>query len=279
MNMKNETAIVTGSTSGIGKKIAELLLREGCKVMICSRNENNVDKTVSEFKETYGDSVAGMLCDVSDPGSIKAVINKTIELFGSIRIVVANAGVNLIYGPLEYFGLEEINEIANKIISTNLIGTINTISAALPHMKEKNYGRIVVLSGGGADRPIPNMTPYSASKGGAAAFARCFAEELKETDLDIKINIFRPGMIRTNLDANLKVPPGWKSKEEIKQTTDLVLDYVGTDIEQSCKKVIPYLQPTCKSNGKSFMGFSVMKLIRGFMKVNKIQKQMQKEEK
>jgi 3-oxoacyl-[acyl-carrier protein] reductase len=97
--MKNETAIVTGSTSGIGKKIAELFLKEGCKVAICSRNEDSVQKTTSEFQEKFGDSVTGFTCDVSDLATLKSIVDKTVDAFGSIRILVANAGLILTYGP------------------------------------------------------------------------------------------------------------------------------------------------------------------------------------
>ncbi len=101
MKMKNETAIVTGSTSGIGQKIAELFLREGCKVAICSRNEASVNKTITKFKEEFGDSVIGLVCDVSDPNAVQTLVDKTVDTFGSVRILVANAGVNLSYGPFE----------------------------------------------------------------------------------------------------------------------------------------------------------------------------------
>jgi 3-oxoacyl-[acyl-carrier protein] reductase len=74
--MINETAIITGSTSGIGKKIAELYLREGCKVAICSRNDDKVNDTLAEFKKEFGDSVIGMPCDVSDPNAVKSLVDK-----------------------------------------------------------------------------------------------------------------------------------------------------------------------------------------------------------
>ena len=77
--MKNETAIITGSTSGIGKKIAELFLREGCKVTICSRNKTKVNQTLAEFKEKFGDSVIGVPCDVSDPVAVKSLVNNVIS--------------------------------------------------------------------------------------------------------------------------------------------------------------------------------------------------------
>jgi 3-oxoacyl-[acyl-carrier protein] reductase len=266
--MRNETALVTGSTSGIGKKTAELFLREGCKVAICSSKESNVEQTITEFKEEFGDSVIGMACDVSDPVAVKSIVDETINIFGSVRILVANAGVNLTYGPFEYIPLEKANTNAKIIIGINLIGTINCVSAVLPHMVKQGYGRLITLGGAGADRPTENMTIYSASKGGVLAFSKCLAEEFEKKESDLKINIFLPGMINTNL-MNVELMEAWKDQETYQREMDLILKYVMTDIEESCNKIIPYALPSCDSNGKIFRGFSIMKLIKGFKKVRK----------
>jgi len=274
MKMENETAIITGSTSGIGKTLAKLFLQEGAKVAICSRNQDKVNQTLAELKEKHGDNVIGVVCDVSDPMAVKNLVNKTIEAFGGVGILVANAGFNLSYGPFDCFSLDRASKEANLVISTNLIGVINSISAILPLMKNQGYGRIITLAGGGADRPLEHMTIYSASKGGVLAFSKCLALELKQNPEDIKLNIFFPGMIYTNLMRNTCVIEEWKDEEEFREELDLMMKFVATDVEESCKKVIPYVVPTCKSNGKSFRGFSLFKLIRGFRKVNKETKKL-----
>jgi len=275
MKMINETAIVTGSTSGIGKKIAELFLKEGCKVTICSRNETNVNQTVAEFKKSFGDSVIGIPCDVSDPDAVKNLVDKTIDAFGSIRILVANAGVNLTYGPFQYLTPDKVNADAKTIIGINLIGAINSISAVLPQMIKQEYGRIITLSGGGADRPMEHMTIYSASKGGVVAFSQCLAKELDTSEINIKINIFQPGMVLTNL-YKVSLIEEWKDREAYDSQMELLKKYVMTDVEKSSMTVIPYVLPACKDNGKSFRGFSLPKMIRGFMKVSKEMKRMNK---
>lgn len=276
MRMKNEIAIITGSTSGIGKKLAELFLKEGAKVAICSRNEDKVNNTLAEFKEKFGNNVIGAVCDVSDPIAVKNIVDKTIEAFGGVRILVACAGLNLTYGPFEYLSLERVNQDANKVIGANLIGTINSISAVIPQMKKQGYGRIISLGGGGADRPLEHMTIYSASKGGVIAFSKCLAEEFKQNPYDVKINIFMPGMIYTNLMRNSQVIKEWKDEDEFQKELDLIMKHVATDIEESCSNVIPFVLPRCKSNGKVFKGFSIIKLIKGFRKVAKVRKKMEK---
>jgi len=173
--------------------------------------------------------------------------------------------------------LEKVSSDAQKVVGINLIGTIYTVATVLPHMIKQGYGRIVALSGGGADRPVEHMTIYSASKGGVNSFCKCLAKELEEKEekgYDIKINIFNPGMVKTNLYNAMPVE-GWKDEEIYRRESDLVLKYVATDIEDSCRKVIPYVLPTCKKSGKSFRGFSIKKMISGF---KKLRKEMQKME-
>jgi NAD(P)-dependent dehydrogenase (short-subunit alcohol dehydrogenase family) len=276
MRMENETAIITGSTSGIGKTLAELFLKEGCKVTICSRNETKVNETVSEFKEKYEDAVIGITCDVSDIQSMKNVVEKTIKEFGSIRILVANAGLNTTYGPLEYLSSTQVASDVQTVLGTNLIGTINAITSVLPYMITQKYGRIITLAGAGSDRPMPHMTLYSASKGGVVSFSKCLAEELKESHDDIKINIFQPGMIETNLGKNTKLVDGWKEEEVFRRETAEVHQYIGANIDESCPKVIPYVLPKCKESGNTFRGFSLIKMIRGGRKLQKVQKKREK---
>lgn len=269
MRMKDETAIITGSTSGIGRKLAEKFLKDGCKVAICSRNEENVNRTISEFKSDYGDSVIGFPCDVSGMDSIKDVVDKTIAAFGSLRILVANAGISLSYGPFEYMSAEKVAEDAQKVIGVNLIGAINSVAACLPQMKRQRYGRIVTVSGGGGDRPIPHMTIYSATKGGVAAFSNCLAREFKEAEDDITINIYQPGMIVTNLGFDAKAVEGWKDQETFRKDTERAFEYMAVDIDESTEKVFPYVLPSCRDNGKTFRGFSIVKMIRGARKYQK----------
>lgn len=272
MKLSNETALITGSTSGIGKVMAEIFLREGCKVAICSRKAEHVDATLAELKPKYGDALIGFPCDVSNPKDIANLVDKTIKAFGSLRILVANAGFVLTYGPFEYFTPEMVDLEGKAILNTNLLGMMSTIAAVLPQMKKQNYGRIITLSGGGADRPIKDMTLYSASKGGVLAFSKCFAMELKEGKYDIKLNVLQPGMQRTGLTSKPMVVSGWRNPEAVTRDVELVLQYLGGNIQFAVQKMLPYIMPSCKVNGKVIMGFSLFKLIRNAMKLQKAMK-------
>ena len=275
MKLKNETAIVTGSTRGIGKQIAELLLKEGCKVTICSRSEEKVKYALAELQGKYGDSVIGYMCDVSKPEDVMMVVGQTINTFGSVRILVASAGLNTLYGPFDCMNPKMVKENAETILNTNLIGVMNSISAVMPYMNEQKYGRIITLSGGGVDRPIDNMAIYSASKGAVYTFSKCIALELDQKEADIRINIFQPGMIKTDLLSSVTCVPDWKTNEEIEENLEFALVYLGGDIEKSCKKVLPYVSPKCKSQGKLFRGYSLPKLIFNAIKMRRAMKKKQ----
>jgi NAD(P)-dependent dehydrogenase (short-subunit alcohol dehydrogenase family) len=243
MKMNNETALITGSTSGIGLAIAEHLLVQGCKVAICSRSEAHVAATLTALTLKFGPRVIGFKCDVEHPGELQLAVSQTVAQFGSLRILVANAGQAAHYGPFQCLDPENAEREARQVIGTNLIGTINTIAAVLPQMKNQGYGRIITLSGGGADRPIDNMTIYSASKGGVVAFSKCLALELERSGIDIKLNIFQPGMIRTGLTSKVNVVPNWRSCGEVQEELDLVIEHIGGNIEKSTAKVVPSSSP------------------------------------
>ncbi len=275
MKLKGETAIITGSTSGIGKKLAEILLKEGCKVSICSRNRDKVNATVTEFQKLYGDSVIGAACDVSRFGELKKLAEKTIAHFGSIRILIANAAVFPIYGPFKCLSEEQLDSVTRAAIDINLIGTINSIGAVLPWMQKQHYGRIITLSGGGADGKVPYATLYAATKGGISAFSKCLAEELKKDNkADITLNIFQPGMVKTNLDKEAIFVAGWKDEKTFRLERERLYNLVYTDIGKCCRKVIPYIIPGCKANGKVFLGFSFLKMIPKLPKIQKAMKEL-----
>ena len=139
-------------------------------------------------------------------------------------------------------------------------------------MKLQQYGRIITLSGGGADRPLTHMTIYSASKGGVVAFSKCLAEELKANPEDIKLNLYLPGMFKTGLTSGVKPVPNWNDQETLEKDTDIAIGFMGGNISKSTAKVIPYVLPSCKDTGKLFRGFSLPKLILGAMKLQKYMK-------
>ena len=234
MSLKNETAIVTGGTSGLGKRITEHLLEQGCRVAICSRHEQHVNATITELSSKYTNAnIIGYPCDVADPLAVQSFTNRVAKEFGSIRILVANAGLAGMYGPFANIPYNQLAEHERSVIGTILLGTIQTISAVLPFMVQQKYGRIVTLCGGGVERPLVHQTVYSSAKGGVTTFSKCLALEFSQRKEDIKINIYEQGFIRTGLTSSGDIVPGWSNPEVVKKNTDLALQYIGTDITAS----------------------------------------------
>jgi len=193
---------------------------------------------------------------------------------GSIRILVANAGLNGMYGPFVYVPWDELVEVEDITIGTILKGTIQTVAAVLPHMIEQKYGRIITLCGGGVERPLENQVIYSGAKGGVTSFSRCLALELSHRPEDIKVNIYEPGFVKTGLINSGEIVPNWVGQDRSRDNTEIVLKYIGTDINLTTKHVLPYALPSCKANGKLFRDYSIRKMISGGSKLRKAMKQM-----
>ncbi|WP_019413281.1 SDR family NAD(P)-dependent oxidoreductase [Paenisporosarcina sp. TG20] len=201
MKFKDEVAIVTGAASGIGQEVAIQLAKEGAKVVLVDLN--TCEKTIgllngSEYLECLG--------DVRDPDFVKAVINRTIENFDEIHILVNNAGT------CSRLDLEDMTiEMWDRDLNTNLKATFLFSQAVVyPHMKEAGYGRIVNISsisglnGGvtsGEEKNGRSGPGYSASKGGVIAFTKWVAKELGK--YGITCNSVAPGATATAITAGV----------------------------------------------------------------------------
>lgn len=202
MKFKDEVAIVTGAASGIGQEVAIQLAKEGAKVVLVDLNtcESTIGQlNDGEFLECLG--------DIRDPDFVKAVINRTIENYGEIHILVNNAGT------CSRLDLEDMTiEMWDRDLDTNLKATfLFTQAVVYPHMKEANYGRIVNISsisglnGGvtsGGDVKNGRSGPgYSASKGGVIAFTKWVAKEIGK--YGITVNSVAPGATATAITAGV----------------------------------------------------------------------------
>ena len=267
--LRDQTALIIGGTGGIGKKITELFLHDGCKVAISSSKVGNVRKTVKDFNSKYKDSIVGYACDITNLEALKVMVEKVIKKYTKIDILIISAGIYLTYGAFEYYTLDELPDIVRPIMNTNLIGTINAIATVLPYMIEQNYGRIITFSGGGVDIPLEDMAIYAASKGGIVTFSKCLAKELKKKNYNIKINVFNPGLLNTNFFSDLIYVGDERTQELLKKGFDFAFKYVAGDLEKTCKRIYPYILPKCKKSGKKIRGFKLIKFIKGFIKENK----------
>ena len=194
MKLAGRNAIITGASQGLGKVIAEHFLREGANVVICARSQPELSATKNELAKAFPkQTVLARACDVANEGQVNEVVDFALQELGSVQALVANAGVYGPMGPTESVNLEEWRQALN----INLFGVLLPCRALIPHFKKAGYGKIVVLSGGGATNPLPNISCYAASKAAAVRLMETLAEELRE--FKVGVNAVAPGALKTRL--------------------------------------------------------------------------------
>jgi 3-oxoacyl-[acyl-carrier protein] reductase len=194
MKLKNLNALITGGSQGLGKAIAEQFLREGANVVLCARSEKHLAATRADLARQFpGQKVAAQTCDVSDEKQVAELVSFALSELGSINALVLNAGVYGPMGPTESVSLDEWR----RALEINLFGVLLPCRSLIPHFKKAGHGKIVVLSGGGATNPLPNISSYAASKAAVVRLMETFAEELKSFHVDV--NAIAPGALATRL--------------------------------------------------------------------------------
>lgn len=199
-DLKTAVAFVTGASSGIGRATARLLAEEGAKVACAARTVEKLEALVREIEGAGGTAVA-VECDVADSGSVERAIDETIRALGVPNVVVANAGINGTWAPIDELTPDEFE----KTIRTNLTGTYLTLHHAVPHMKKKGGGgggggAIVIVSSINGTRTFTTAgsSAYSASKAAQVALMKVNALELAKHG--IRVNAVCPGAIETEID-------------------------------------------------------------------------------
>jgi NAD(P)-dependent dehydrogenase (short-subunit alcohol dehydrogenase family) len=179
--------LITGSSRGLGRAVAEAVLDAGHKLVATARDPAQLDA----LAERYGDRVRRVALDVTDPDAAADAIAATVEAFTRLDVLVNNAGYGDI-GSIEDTSLEDIR----AQIETNLFGVINVTKAAIPLMREQGSGHIIQLSSVGGRVGAMGRAPYSAAKFGVEGFSESLAKET--APLGIKVTIIEPGGFRTD---------------------------------------------------------------------------------
>lgn len=201
MKLKNKNAIITGASRGLGKAIAEEFIIEGANILICARDEWQLEKVKYELLRISHPDQKIYTCyiDLSDTKSMVELYNTSIQRFEKVDILVNNAGIQGTKGKIEDV---DWNEWVNTI-NINLLGTVYLCKLFIPHMKKNRSGKIINLSGGGSATPRPYFSSYAVSKAGVVRFSETIAEELKDSCVDV--NCIAPGELNTQmLDEVLK---------------------------------------------------------------------------
>ncbi|MDM9631126.1 SDR family NAD(P)-dependent oxidoreductase [Robiginitalea aurantiaca] len=195
-DLNGKVAIVTGSSKGIGKAIAQGLAEAGAQVVVSSRKQDAVDDVAREFSD-LGLKAIGIQCHIGDAGQREGLISKTIEAFGKIDILVNNAAINPYYGPLE--GSEE--GVFDKIMEVNVKAPWLLSNHALEHMKAAGGGSIINISSVEGLRPGFGLGLYSATKSALITLTQNQAKEWGR--YGVRANVICPGLIKTKFSEGL----------------------------------------------------------------------------
>jgi NAD(P)-dependent dehydrogenase (short-subunit alcohol dehydrogenase family) len=179
--------LITGSSRGIGRALAEAVLAAGDRLVATARNPAQL----ADMAEPYGDRVRTLPLDVTDEAAAERAVRTAIEAFGRLDVLVNNAG----YGNVNAIEDTSLAEFREQI-ETNLFGTIIMTKAAIPWMREQHAGHIIQFSSVGGRVGALGRAPYSAAKWGVEGFSEVLAKELGP--LGVKVTIVEPGGFRTD---------------------------------------------------------------------------------
>lgn len=200
-SLKEKTAIISGGSKGIGKSIAFKYAEAGANVVICSRKKDNLDSAIEEA-QTLGFNIIGIECNTGEKESINNVVDKTLEQFKRVDILVNNAAANPYYGPI----LNSEDSHWEKIWDINVKGYFNFIKACSKSMKDNKYGKIINVASIAAKTPLDGLGVYNISKAAVVMLTKVLAKEMAESN--IQVNTLAPGLIKTDFSKAL-----WKDEK------------------------------------------------------------------
>ncbi|MEZ6001804.1 SDR family NAD(P)-dependent oxidoreductase [Hyphomonas sp.] len=207
-DLTGKVAVITGSSRGIGKAIAEAMADAGAKVTISSRKPGPCQEVAAEINEKHGEGTAiAVPANISSKEELQAMVDATNKAFGKIDIVCCNAAANPYYGPMEGISDEQFE----KVLQNNIISNHWLIQMCMPQMRERKDGAIILVSSIGGLRGSPIIGAYNISKAADFQLARNLAVEYGKDN--IRVNCIAPGLIRTDFARAL-----WENPDNLKRS-------------------------------------------------------------
>ncbi len=195
-DLHSKVAIVTGGNGGIGLGIARGLAQAGADVAIAGRNQDKLDSALADLSRC-GNGTLGLQVDVTEPSQVQRMVAQTVERFGGLDILIANAGSNIRKTP-ESYSLEEWHFIVNL----NLTSVFDCCQAVYPHLVQRGGGKIVTIGSMASIFGFNVAAIYAATKGGVVQLTRSLASAWAKDN--IQVNSILPGWINTDLTHNAR---------------------------------------------------------------------------
>ena len=210
-DLTGKVAVITGSSRGIGKAIAERMAQHGAKVTISSRKAGPCEEVAAEINAKYPGAAIAVPANISSKEDLQRLVDETRKAFGKVEIVVCNAASNPYYGPMA--GIED--DQFRKILENNVIANHWLINMCIPEMKERGAGSVIIVSSIGGLRGSPVIGAYNVSKAADFQLARNLAHEYGP--YGIRVNCIAPGLVKTDFAKAL-----WSNPETLRRATDPV---------------------------------------------------------
>ena len=227
-SLEKRAALVTGASQGLGLAIARAFVEAGSSVMLCARDLAMLESARDELLPLAGAGQHVLIeaADVSKPDQVLRLATIACEALPGLQILVNNAGV---YGPMGR--LEDVEWIEwEAAVRVNLLGTALMCRAAVPRMRERGYGKILNLSGGGATGPLPRFSAYAASKAAVVRLTETLADELRDDHIDV--NAVAPGALNTRLLDQVRAAGPEKVGREFHERAVKQRDEGGVPLEK-----------------------------------------------
>ena len=222
MDLAQKVAIVTGASQGIGREIASEMAAAGARVVICARRAAEVEAVAAEIRKRGGEAVA-VAADVADDAAVQRVVGTAVDRYGTVDILVNNAGVAGAIGPFWEISPDDWRQC----MDINVTGPWLLSRAVVPLMAAKREGRIINIGSITGKRPLPNRSPYCASKMALLGLTRSLALEVGPQN--ITVNCISPGAVNSPRLEMLAKNAGMPLEELLKRAAE------GSALERVCQ--------------------------------------------
>jgi 3-oxoacyl-[acyl-carrier protein] reductase len=216
--LTGKVAVVTGGSRGIGCAIARALLERGASVAITATTDRSLEGGVRELEKVAGaGALMPLRVDVRHYADVEAAVDKVVERFGGLDVLVNNAGVG-IFRPVADMSLDEWHQV----IDTNLSGVFHCCLASISHLRQRGGGWIINISSLAGKNSFPEAAAYCASKAGLNAFSEALMQEVRHDG--IRVSYVMPGSVRTEFGGHQPGADEWKlAPEDVAEVvTDLI---------------------------------------------------------